>query len=372
MLEKTPTILVIDDEESMRDSCSQILTKDGFLTETADDGSIGLEKIKDIKPDLVLIDLKMPGISGQEVLVKAKEIDPNIIAVVITGYATVESAVEAMRRGAYDFLPKPFTPDELRIIIRRGLERRKLILETESLRKEKKLMEENFITMVSHQLRSPLVAILQYFEVILGGLAGEVQEKQKEMISRARARLEGLLNLINDWLDVARLDSGQIVDKLKPLSLEKIIKKLIEEMKPLAKEENISLEFGSCSENDFVQGDEETLEQVFSNLITNAIRYNKPKGRVLITIKENKDFIAAEVQDTGIGIAEEHLPFIFDQFYRVKRGEDQKIKGTGLGLSIAKKIVEAHGGSIQVSSELGKGSTFTVLLPKAEKAASSF
>lgn len=367
MLEKKSTILVIDDDESMRDSCTQILTKDGFLAEIAKDGSSGLEKIKETKPDLVLIDLKMPGINGLEVLERTNEIDPNIIAVVITGYATVESAVEAMKKGAYDFLPKPFTPDELRIIIKRGLERRKLILETESLRREKKLMEENFITMVSHQLRSPLVAILQYFEVILGGMAGKVSGKQKEMIQKAQRRLENLMNLINDWLDVARLDNGQIINKLKPLSLKKVIKKTLEDMRPLAKKNDISLELRPSPGNKNVLGDEESLKQVFSNLITNAIRYNKPKGKVIITIKETRDFIAAEIQDTGIGIAEEHLPFIFDQFYRVRRGESQKIKGTGLGLSIAKKIVEAHGGSIQVSSKLGKGSTFTVLLPKAEK-----
>jgi len=366
MLRKSAVILVIDDEESMRDSCSQILTKDGFRAEVAENGSVGLEKIKELKPDLTLVDLKMPGISGMEVLEKTREIDPNIISVVITGYATVDSAVEAMKKGAYDFLPKPFTPEELRLIIRRGLERRKLILETESLRREKKLMEENFITMVSHQLRSPIVAILQYYEVILAGIVGDVSEKQKEMIQRAKDRLESLLNLINDWLDVARIDRGQIVDKLKPLSLKDVIKKVVEDMRPLAQKDEITLEFGHCSQNDLVQGDKETLEQVFSNLINNAIRYNKTKGQVLITIKENKDFIATEVQDTGIGIAKEHLPLIFEQFYRVSRGEDQKAKGTGLGLSIAKKIVEAHAGSIQVSSELGKGSTFTVLLPKAE------
>jgi len=348
----------------MRDSCSQILTKDGFQTETAEDGSIGLEKTKEIKPDLVLVDLKMPGISGMEVLEKIKEVDPNIISVVITGYATVESAVDAMKIGAYDFLPKPFSPDQLRIIIRRGLERRKLILETESLRQEKKLMEENFITMVSHQLRSPLVAIIQYYEVILGGMAGDVPEKQKEIIQKTKARLEGLLNLITDWLDVARLDSGQIVDNIKPLSAKKIITKVIEDLQPLTQEEKISLELGSCSKNDVVQGDADTLEQVFSNLVINAIRYNRPNGKVTVSITENADYIAIEVQDTGIGMAKEHLPFIFDQFFRVKKGEDQKVKGTGLGLSIAKKIVDAHKGSIQVSSELGKGSNFTVLLPK--------
>jgi two-component system sensor histidine kinase/response regulator len=367
MLEKKPVILVIDDEESMRDSCSQTLTRGGFRVETAEDGSIGLEKVKETKPALVLIDLKMPGISGMEVLEKVKEIDPNIISVVITGYATVESAVDAMKRGAYDFLPKPFTPEELRIIINRGLERRKLIMETESLRKEKKLIEENFITMVTHQLRSPLVAIQQFFEVILGGIVGEVQEKQKEMITRSRDRVDGLLKLIDDWLDVSRLNGGEIVDKLKPLSLKKVIKKLIEDMRPLAQKNDVSLEFSPSSENDIIQGDEETLEQVFSNLITNAINYNKPKGKVIITIKENKDFISAEFKDTGIGIAKEHLPFIFDQFYRVKRGEGQKIEGTGLGLSIAKKIVDAHGGSMKVSSELGKGSTFAVILVKAKK-----
>ncbi len=367
ILEKRAIILVVDDDESMRDSCTQILTKDGYQAESAKDGASGLEQIKEKKPDLVLIDLKMPGINGLELLEKTREIDPNIIAVVITGYATIESAVEAMKIGAYDFLPKPFTPDELRIIIKRGLEKRKLIHETESLRREKKLMEENFITMVSHQLRSPLVAILQYFEVILGGMVGEVSEKQKEMIRKAQSRLENLMNLINDWLDVARLDSGQIIEKLKPLSLKKIIESLLEEMQPLAQEKDIYLELMPSSGNENVMGDEESLKQVFSNLLTNAIRYNKPKGKVKISIKENRNFIITEVQDTGIGISKDHLPFIFDQFYRVKRTEDQKIKGTGLGLSIAKKIVEAHGGSIQVSSKEGQGSTFTVFLYKKEK-----
>jgi len=367
MLRKKPVVLVIDDEESMRDSCGQILAKEGLHAEDAENGHLGLKKIEDIKPDVVLIDLKMPCISGVEVLERAREIDPNIIPIVITGYATVESAVDAMKKGAYDFLPKPFTPEELRIIIRRGLEKRKLIQEAESLKREKKLIEENFITMVSHQMRSPLVAIVQYFEVILAGIVGEVEPKQKEMILKAKDRLEALLDLINDWLNVARMNRGQIVEKFKPLSLKKLISKLIEFMQPIAQENDVNLEFSSLSGSDLVLGDEETLEQVFSNLINNAIKYNKLKGSVKIFIKENKDYVAAKVEDTGIGIAKENLPLIFDQFFRVSRSESKKSKGSGLGLTIAKKIVEAHGGSIQVFSELGKGSTFSVLLPKADK-----
>ena len=351
----------------MRDSCSQIIIKEGLLAETAEDGSKGLQKAEDVKPDLALIDIKMPGISGMEVLDKIREIDPHLIPVVITGYASIESAVEAMKKGAYDYLPKPFSPDELRIIIRRGLERRRLLLETESLRREKRLMEENFITMVSHQLRSPLVAVQQYFEVLLAGLVGEVEEKQRKMILRARERMESLLNLINDWLDMAKMNKGLIADKLKPLSIRGLLERLVEFMRPVASEKGITLELEPGSDDPFVSGDEDTLEQVFSNLISNAIKYNRPDGKVRMGIEDNHGFVVIKVHDTGIGIAKEHLPLIFDQFYRVDRKEDQKTKGTGLGLSIAKKIVEAHGGTIQVESEPGVGSTFTVWLPIVEK-----
>ncbi|MBS3818956.1 response regulator, partial [bacterium] len=367
MEEIKATILVIDDEESMRDSCVQILSKGGYRAETAKDGSEGLEKIKKLKPDLNLIDLKMPGISGMEVLEKAQEIDPNIINVVITGYATVESAVQAMKKGAYDFLPKPFTPEQLRIIIRRGLEKRKLTQETETLRQEKKKMEENFVTMVSHQLRSPLVAIVQYFEVILGGMVGELQEQQKKMIQKAKQRAESLLKLINDWLSIARMEKQDIVQKRKSLSLEKLISNLTDFYQPVAQEKKVSLEVSSPSGSDQILGDKETLEQVFSNLINNAIKYNKPNGQVQVSFEEKDGSVATHVKDTGEGISQENIPLLFEQFYRVNRSEDKKSKGSGLGLAIAKKIVDLHEGSIDVQSEVGKGSDFIVSLPKAGK-----
>jgi len=367
VIEKKPVILVIDDEEAMRDSCALVLTKDGFQAETAETGQFGLEKARELRPAVALIDLKMPGISGFEVLERLKDIDPQIIPIVITGYATVDSAVEAMKKGAYDFLPKPFTPEELRIIIRRALERRQLAIEAETLRREKKLMEESFITMVSHQLRSPLVAIQQYFEVILAGMAGQVDETQKSMILRARERLDGLLRLINDWLDMARINKGQIVDKFKPVALNALLEKQVEFLKPLAQDYGVTLELSPVGQPALVLGDEQTLDQVFSNLISNAIKYNRPGGSVAISLRKEDEFVVADIKDTGIGIAKEHLPFLFDQFYRLHRGEDQRLKGTGLGLSIAKKIVEAHNGTIQVESELGTGSTFSVRLPQTKQ-----
>lgn len=362
-MEKKGTILIIDDEEVMRDACKLILTRDGHRAETAENGTIGLEKMKEMKPEAVLIDLKMPGISGLEVLQKIPEIDHNIIPIVITGYATIESAVEAMKKGAFDYLPKPFTPEELRLIINRGLERRRLILEAERLREEKRKIEENFITMVTHQLRSPLTTVQQYFEVILAGLTGDVPAKQKEMMERAKEKLHNLLELIDDWLNMAHISHDQLVSKFKPIDLALLLYELVQFMKPSAQQKNITLDYELPNVLPKINADQESLEQVFTNIINNAIIYNRPGGKVSVRFKEDNGFVAVEISDTGLGIAEKDLPFIFDQFYRVKRQETQNIKGTGLGLPIAKKIVEAHNGSIRVFSILNHGTTFTILLP---------
>jgi two-component system sensor histidine kinase/response regulator len=361
------TILVIDDEEAMRDSCSQVLNKDGYMTETAEDGHSGLRKIREVKPDLVLIDLKMPGMGGMELLEKIGQIDPDIVSIVITGYATIESAVEAMKLNAYDFLPKPFTPDQLRIVIERGLERRRLAAESERLRREKEMMRENFITLVSHQLRSPLTSVKQYFGVIREGFAGDVTEKQKEIIRKAGGYIDSLLKLINDWLDVSRVEAGRIRDKSEPVSLAAVLSEAAEALKPQAEAKKVVIELNITDNLPQLIGDPNCLKEAFLNLISNAIIYNREGGTVTVTAKEQGDELVVEVSDTGIGISKENLPFIFDEFFRVKSKETQHISGTGLGLPIAKKIIEAHNGCVKVASEPGKGTNFSILLPKAQQ-----
>jgi two-component system sensor histidine kinase/response regulator len=360
-----PIILVIDDEEAMRDSCAQIIERNGWRAETAEDGTSGLAKVRELRPRVVILDLKMPGLSGFDVLKELPGIDPGLLAVVITGYATIDSAVEAMKIGAFDFLPKPFTPEELRIVLGRALDRRRLVEEAEALRTEKKALEEHFITMVSHQLRSPLVAIQQYFEVILSGIVGEPDQRLKDMIRKSSERVRGLLDLINDWLDLARIDQGQLVGRFQPLDLAAVLDRLIKFLAPAASDSGVMLEWSGAipAGGAWVLGDQESLEQVFSNIISNAIKYNRPQGRVDVRLSAEPGFVAAEVRDTGIGIAAAHLPRIFDQFFQVAPREGGVRKGTGLGLSIAKKIVEAHKGSIEVSSEVGVGTVFTVRLP---------
>jgi len=363
-LEQPPLFLIIDDEQAICDSCAAVFAKDGYKTETAMDGKTGLEKVQQLKPDIVFIDLKMPGIGGMEVLKEIRQIDPNIVSIVITGYGTIESAVESMKLGSYDYLPKPFTPDELRSITKRGLERRRLLIEAESLRKEKETMQEKFISMVSHQLRTPLVAVQEYLEVILGGMAGKVAVEQKHMLERIQIRISELLSLINDWLSFSRTDRSKISQKFKPLDIVSLLKEIVNFMQPVAQENGIALKVVPTNSILVVNGDKESLRELFTNLISNGINYNRQEGKVKIALKEENSNIVVKVSDTGIGIPDKDIPFIFDEFYRVKSKEVRGIPGTGLGLSIARRIVEAHRGTINVESKLGESTTFIVSLPK--------
>lgn len=357
-----PKILVIDDEEIARVSCRRVLAREGMQVTLASSGREGLEKLLCEPFDLVLVDLKMPEMDGVEVVRRIRDIDSSIVTVLITGYATIESAVAAVKEGAYDYLPKPFTPEELLIVVHRGLEKRRLDLESRALREEKEAMERNFVTMVTHQLRSPLAAILQYFEVLLGGIGGDLTEAQGEMLSRAKERLESLMQLINDWLDMSRLSEGDIVRRLQPTRLADCVEAALKGLDWAAKEKGVALEVQIPSDLAPVMADADSLREALSNLVANAIKYNRVGGRVSIRARRQGSCVVVDVEDTGVGIDAKEIPFIFHQFYRGKDRDVRAQQGTGLGLTIAQKVVRAHGGTLTVASEKGKGSVFSLTL----------
>ncbi len=360
-----PRVLVIDDEETARISCQRVLSREGIEVELAASGREGLDLVMSRRPDLVLVDLTVPEMDGVEVVRRIYQFDPSIVTIIITGYASIESAVAVMKEGAYDYLPKPFTPDELVIVVRRGLEKRRLDQESRALREEKEALERNFITMVTHQLRSPLSAILQYFEVLLGNIGGELTDIQREMLERAQERLQGLLQLINDWLDMSRLQEGEIVKRMRPVALADPIRAALVGLEDLGRKRGIRVVSEVDANLPKVRGDADSLREVFSNLIANAINYNRDHGEVRIRAREEGDHVVVDVSDTGLGIDSREIPFIFDQFYRGKGKEIREREGTGLGLAIAHKIIRAHGGKISVNSQLGVGTTFSVELSKA-------
>ncbi len=354
-------ILIIDDDESMRDSCTQVLKKTEYTISTAENGEKGLSQAKDFKPDIILLDLKMPGMSGAEVLKRLKELDPRIIIIIITGYATVESAVDSMKQGVYEYLPKPFTPDELRKIVQHGLLRRKCLMEAERLREEKEKMRRNFVSLVSHELRSPLSAVQQNLMTMTSGMMGDLTEEMQDTLERLTKRIKGLIQLINDWLNLSRIESGEFILEYKKVNIKEILLDVINLFKGLAEKQKISLSLNAPDDRYILVGNIQTLQMLFSNLVHNAIKYNRKGRNVTIVLAKGKEFVSVEVKDTGIGISKDKLPLIFEQFYRIK--DDKVVEGSGLGLSIVKKIVDVHHGTIEVSSKKDKGTVFTVRLP---------
>jgi len=361
-------IVVIDDDYAIRLSCQKILTKAGFQVETFEDGSQGLEGVARLKPSLVVVDLKMPGISGMEVIARVHEIVPQAIIVVITGYATIGTAVEAMKVGAYDFLPKPFSPDELRVIVNRGLERRRLALESERSEVERALLKRRFITFVSHQLQTPLVAVHQCLDVLkqLGGAEG-TEAKRQEWINRCLSRTEEMLAIIKDWLALAKVEADSLSRRRVSVDLRRVVSDILRAYEEMAGRESITLEARLPEEPCLVKGDRTCMGVLFDNLIVNAIKYNKAGGKVTVSAEEVDGEVVAAVTDTGIGIAEKHRPFLFEEFYRIKDESGKRTTGTGLGLPICKKIVTELGGKIEVESELEAGSTFRVRLPASRE-----
>ena len=358
-------IIVIDDDPVMRLSCFKILDKEGYLVETYEDGEQGLKAIEKQKPDLLVIDLKMPKIGGMEVIARVHEIDPEICIVVITGYATIGTAVDAMKAGAYDFLPKPFTPDELRLIVSRGIERSELAEQSHRLKQEKENLQRRFLTFVSHQLQSPLVAVQQYLDVLKHlGDSPDKQSLQNEWINRSLDRIKELISIIRDWLTISKIESGQFVECLGRVAVKPIIDDLVQTYAEQAKEKNITMISNLENNLPDLKAHDECLKMLFSNLIVNAIKYNKPNGTIKISAKDEADQLIISVSDTGIGIPDDKLDLIFEEFYRVKDESTKNISGTGLGLPICKKIINELGGKIAVESQYNKGTSFQVFLPK--------
>ena len=223
-----------------------------------------------------------------------------------------------------------------------------------------------FIGIAAHDLKAPLTAIQGFLWVILGGYAGEITDKQKNMLQRSAHRITELLGLISDLLDIPRIETGQIVQEMKDISLRQVIRNSLEGQRDLAKGKGVKLKVEIPGGLPKIRGSSPRLQQVITNLVNNAINYT-PEGTINIRVKEQPKDLVVEVMDTGIGIPTEDLPKLFEDFFRASNVET---KGTGLGLSITRRIVEVHGGRIWVESpcsESNTGSKFTLTLPKQSK-----
>jgi len=375
-LNEPPRILVIDDEEGIRAGCRRALEPEGYIVETAATGQEGLRRFREGNFDMVLIDVVLPDMRGVDLLAPILEKDPDVVCVVITGYATVELAVQAIRSGAYDFLSKPFTADVLRMTVAQGLERRRLTLEARRLQKIEEEARElarakeelerldrfktTFMLTVAHELRAPLNALQSFLWAILKGYIPP--EEQQEVLGRAVHRVQELLDLVDDLLKLAAAKSEKGLEKREPVSLADVLEKVA----PLFQKEAEAKGLAWAVEvraRPVVRADPDQMAQVWSNLISNAVKYTPAGGRVRVALEERDGWAIGTVEDTGIGIPPQDLERIFEEFYRTPQAKEVAPRGTGLGLPLVKQILEAHGGSITVESEVGRGSRFVFRLP---------
>lgn len=374
-----PHIVIIDDEPGIREGCRRALAPQGFSVETAENGDEGLQKIQAGAIDLALIDVMMPGIGGLELIARIHQHDPEIVCIIITGYATVELAVAAIKQGAYDFLTKPFTTDDLLLVVNQGLERRRLTLETQRLQtieaeaqrlaEEKARLEEldraklAFIRLVTHELKAPISAISTYLDLILNDYIPP--EGQREYLEKAQSRAQEQIDLIADLLEFGKLKEIKTTAKAVPLQIEAVLRQVLEGFQTQAEEKGLQITAEIPTSLPPVCLQPEQVKSIWANLISNAIKYTPSGGQVTIRLHQEDRELLGQVQDTGIGIPEEAKDSLFTEFFRARNAKSLDIPGTGLGLAIIKQIIEKAGGKIWVESQVGQGSTFSFRLPAA-------
>jgi signal transduction histidine kinase len=370
------TILVVDDERGLREGCRRALTRYRYEVDVAATGQEGLSKVLAHDFGVVLLDVKMPDISGIELLKHIHSHKPDSVCIIMTAYATVELAVQAMKLGAYDFIEKPFSDDALLLAVERGMDKHRL--ETASGRDlsvgegsaapsaEKRTLEEceqtssTYSRKVAHELRAPIAAIRSFLTLILQGYT--TPEKTREWQERAADRADDLLRLIDDVLNLARLKDADVERTPEIVSVEAVLKDVLGLHAPEAEAKGIRLqvEVKPCGS---LVADAVHIKQLWTNLISNAIKYTSRGGKVFVRLVPEGESLVGSVQDTGIGIAHEDVPRLFREFFRTEQARAFAQHGTGLGLAIVKQIVEEYGGDIRVESEPGKGSRFTFRLP---------
>ena len=372
---KTYKILIVDDEDGMRSGAERSLEgfevplddfsdRVGFTIMTAATGMQAVEMITSDKPDVVLLDYKLPDITGLEVLEKAGEAAKDIIIVMITAFASLEVAVSATKRGAFDFLAKPFTPEELRGTVQKAARHIYLQRKAKRLEEEKRQVRFEFISVLAHELKSPLAAVEGYMHLIKERMKGEELASYDSMVDRSLVRIGGMRKLVLDMLDLTRLESGRKKREIVPLDLVKQARGAAEAVAEQAKAAGVALELRLPDELKF-NADAGEMDIILNNLLTNAVKYTKPGGKAALTLETSDGCAAITCADTGIGMTKEETARLFREFVRIKNEHTRSIPGSGLGLSIMNKVIQLYGGEIGVESEYGKGTTFRVRLKSA-------
>ncbi|MDD4875671.1 MAG: ATP-binding protein [Dehalococcoidales bacterium] len=381
-MEMEAKIIIVEDGEGARVTLCGILEDAGYKVIGLERGVDALEIIKKTSFNVVITDIRLPDIDGMEILELAKEIDPEVAVITMTGYASVETAIEAVNQGAYAYFVKPVNPEEIKTAIANALKQQRLSLENKRLvdslqRTNKLLYEANdelakatqaksaFLASMSHELRTQLNVVMGFSELLRDEVPGKINEEQEQFLNDILGSSQHLLNLINEVLDLSKIESGTTPLNLTKFALNEFVTLLTRSLLPILVPRQHNLDIEIEEGLPLVHADKAKVSEVFLNLLSNATKFTPDGGKLKIEVVRDNDWCQVSVIDSGIGISKENQERIFEPFCRLDDALTRETSGTGLGLALVKQIIGGYGGRIWVNSEYGKGSRFTFTLPLA-------
>jgi signal transduction histidine kinase len=354
-------ILVVDDEMGPRESLKMILHP-YYNVHTADRGGQAVEMLKQVPVDLVTVDLKMPGFSGINVLEKVKQYDPDIEAIIITGYGSLDTAIEGLRLGAFDYISKPFDVNHILALVRRGLERR-------NAKARLRQVKSDFLSNVSHELRTPLSVVVGFVYLLLNQVIGKLSEEQQKVLETVYRNSEELLELIDNVLWMTSLNAGDATAAIEKFDARDVVKETAKRYEKAILEKGLKLNVQLSDGDMSIVSDRAKVERVFQNVFNNAVKFTS-EGEVTVKAQLTADrkSVEFEITDTGTGIEESKIDSIFEPFHQADNSVQRAYSGLGLGLTVARRMAELVGGKLEVSSKPQAGTRVTMSFPSQPKA----
>jgi signal transduction histidine kinase len=349
-------ILVVDDEMGPRESLKMILNPH-YNVYTADRGTQAVEMLKQHPVDLVTLDLKMPGFSGINVLEKVKQHDPDIETIIITGYGSLDTAIEGLRLGAFDYISKPFDVNHILALVRRGLERR-------NAKSQLRQVKSDFLSNISHELRTPLSVVVGFVYLLLNQVIGKLTEEQQKVLETVYRNSEELLELIDNVLWMTSLNAGDANATLERFDAREVVSETVKRYDKGIREKGLRLDLQLSPSDTFLVSDRAKMERVFQNVFNNAVKFTT-EGEIVVKVQPSAAAggVELEVTDTGVGIEQNKIDSIFEPFHQADNSMQRAFSGLGIGLTVARRMAELIGGKLAVTSKPGSGTRVFMQFP---------
>ncbi|MCP4129555.1 MAG: response regulator [bacterium] len=354
-MDKKMKLLIIDDENVVLQSSLRILRDKGFEIDTASTGEEGLEKTEEKKYDIVITDLMMPGIGGMDVLKILREKQPDVSVIIFTGFATVETAREALKLGAFDYIPKPFTPEEFRSVVDNAVQ------SCAGNEDDSEMLD--LMAIVSHDLKSPISVVHTSAETLYKGYFGDLDPKQMKTIEAILRNCQYLEDIIRTYLDLSKMGLDGIGSFKEKIDLAEVINTVINVPETQSNIKNMSI-VTDFQETPMTFADPHLLNIVLTNLVSNAVKYGKKDTTIKVSLVKKDDSYMVSIFNEGVGLSPDDIENkLFKKYSRLKQKGTEGIKGNGLGLYICKTIIEKHSGKIWAESKEGEWVRFCFTIP---------